>query len=50
MMNTLLAFYDTYPEYSDLAKAARAYCVKKGIPFTRRNPFDPIIPPWPWWQ
>lgn len=47
MMDTLLRFYDSYPEYADLAKATRAYCMKKLIPFTRRNPFDPVVPPWP---
>lgn len=38
MMNTLLDFYDAYPEYADLSKATRAWCVKNGVPFTRRAP------------
>lgn len=48
MMDALLAFYDSHPEYADMAKAARAYCVDNNVPFTRRSPFDPIVPPWPW--
>ena len=48
MLDAMLALYDSYPEYADLAKATRAYCIKKGVPFTRRSPFEPINPPWPW--
>ena len=49
MTDAFLAFYDSYPEYADLAKALRGYCSKEGVPLTRHNPSDLIDPPWPWY-